>query len=334
MTVEGMTMRIVIIGAGVAGLSCGRALAAYGWSVTLIDKGRGPAGRLASRRIDTPQGEAVLDMGTQSFTARGEDFAAEVSLWAAAGVVAPWAPAGPGHWVGAPAMNAVVRHLATDQPVRWSLRANGLIRADSGWLIRTEQGETLSADAVVVALPPEQAVDLLGAGAPAFAVRARDSLSAPCWTALLTFASRLPIEADVWRGAPGEPVALAVRNRAKPGRTGPESWVLHATPEWSADHLEAAPDDVGRRLLQALAGRADGPLPASLTVAAHRWRYAQSTARIGLLWDQANAIGVCGDWCGGSDVEGAWRSGVRLAATIVGDGGQAATVRQAKRIRT
>ncbi|WP_431268910.1 FAD-dependent oxidoreductase [Dankookia sp. P2] len=44
--------RIAVIGAGLAGLSCARALLARGATIRLFDKGRGAGGRLATRRAE------------------------------------------------------------------------------------------------------------------------------------------------------------------------------------------------------------------------------------------------------------------------------------------
>ena len=49
-------MRIAIIGAGMAGLSCADALRDEGHEIALFDKGRGPGGRMSTRRVDTPLG--------------------------------------------------------------------------------------------------------------------------------------------------------------------------------------------------------------------------------------------------------------------------------------
>jgi predicted NAD/FAD-dependent oxidoreductase len=43
-------MRIGIVGAGMAGLSCAEGLANHGHDVVLLDKGRGPGGRMSTRR--------------------------------------------------------------------------------------------------------------------------------------------------------------------------------------------------------------------------------------------------------------------------------------------
>ena len=62
-------MRIAIVGAGLAGLSCAQALRAGGADVQLFDKGRGVGGRMATRRVDTPLGPATFDHGAQFLTA-------------------------------------------------------------------------------------------------------------------------------------------------------------------------------------------------------------------------------------------------------------------------
>lgn len=45
-------MTVAIIGAGMAGLSCARALVQAGVAVELFDKGRGPGGRMSTRRVE------------------------------------------------------------------------------------------------------------------------------------------------------------------------------------------------------------------------------------------------------------------------------------------
>ncbi|CAN0525952.1 unnamed protein product, partial [Scytosiphon promiscuus] len=47
-----ITDRIAIIGAGLAGLAAGRALAETGMTPVIFEKSRGLGGRLATRRMD------------------------------------------------------------------------------------------------------------------------------------------------------------------------------------------------------------------------------------------------------------------------------------------
>ena len=45
-------MRVAIVGAGLAGLACADQLVAGGHQVSLFDKGRGPGGRMSTRRME------------------------------------------------------------------------------------------------------------------------------------------------------------------------------------------------------------------------------------------------------------------------------------------
>lgn len=327
-------MRIGIIGAGMAGLSCAAALDRHGHAVTAFDKGRGPGGRMSTRRVSTSHemstrrastgaGEASFDHGAQYFTARDPAFIAQIDAWYAAGVAARWPAAGDGAWVGTPAMNSPVRAMASGRDVRWGTRVTRLERPDAGgWLLHSDAGAPEAFDAMVVAVPAEQVGELIALHQPAFAAQARATQSQPCWTMMAAFSAPVPIAADCLRDR--GIIGWAARNSAKPGRSGPEAWVVQASPSWSAHHLEDDAAAVADALLAALAGAAatGQPLPATISLSAHRWRYARSAA-LGtpMLWDNGLRLGLCGDWLLGPRVESAWLSGMHLAGAITAGAG-------------
>ena len=105
-------------------------------------------------------------------------------------------------------------------------------------------------DAAVVALPAEQAAPMLAGHQPGFAARAAASRTLPCWTAMAAFAE--PIAApDMVRDLGA--IGWAARDGAKPGRRATEAWVVQAAPDWSAEHLEEAPERVALLLLDLFA---------------------------------------------------------------------------------
>lgn len=307
----------IIIGAGMAGLACGQGLVSAGHAVILVDKGRGAGGRMAARRMASPLGDVTFDHGAQYFSASSPDFQNQIGQWAAAGVVAPWEAAGEGAWVGTPAMNAPLKAMARDRDVRWGTRATALSRTTTGWAIATEDGTEITADALVTALPAEQTADLLATVPGPFAEAARAVPSAPCWTLMLAFSGPLATGEDCVRGTETDAVGWAARNSSKPGRGAIETWVIQAGADWSAENLEAPPEAVEARLMEALAVRLGIKLPDPLVRASHRWRYARSgCAAGGELWDPEMRLGVCGDWLLGPKVEDGWRSGTLLAGRM------------------
>ena len=143
-------------------------------------------------------------------------------------------------------MNAPVKQMAASAQVRWSAQIAAIRQEGAGWQIAEEQF-----DCAVIATPAEQAAPLLAPWEAGFAAKAARTTSAPCWTVMAAFAEPLPFGADVLR-AEG-PIGWAARNSAKPGRSGPESWVVQAGPDWSRAHLEESPGDIVAPLLRALA---------------------------------------------------------------------------------
>jgi len=307
-------MRIGVIGAGIAGLSCAELLQSAGHAVRVFDKGRGAGGRMATRRVASPAGDVAFDHGAQYFTTRDPRFAAAVTRWQQSGAVARWPIAGDDAWVGTPGMSAVVQALARPLSVAWNSRVDTLRREDGSWFLDPVADDPF--DAVIVATPAEQAAPLLVAHDPAMAAMAQASPSAPCWTAMVAFAERIAIPQDIVRDA--GIIGWAARNSAKPGRSGTEAWVIQATADWSRDHLEDDASDVVDALLAALASQAREALPVPVVRIGHRWRYARARAtQHGSLWNDAARIGAVGDWLLAPRVESAWLSGRMLADRII-----------------
>ena len=313
----GGAMRIAIVGAGMAGLSCGQRLSRLGHEVRLFDKGRGPGGRMATRRMEDGGTTLHFDHGAQYFTARDPRFVEQVAHWEASGVAARWAAAGDDAWVGTPAMNAPLKAMAGELGVQFGTRIEQLVRDGEGWQIDGEGAPDARFDAVLVAVPAEQAGPLLQPHAPAMATLADQTASDPCWTLMAGFEAPLALVQDTLRQR--GPIGWAARNNAKPGRASEECWVIQASPEWSRAHLEEDAETVAAALLAELAEANGGPLPRQLGATAHRWRFARSgTAGEEALWDAEQRIGVCGDWLIGPRVEAAYMSGLLLAEAVGG----------------
>lgn len=314
-----------VIGAGLAGLACARALAGAGVAVRMFDKGRAPGGRLATRRAETEAGLRLgFDHGAQYLTARGEGFGAVLAAHAL-----PWAAVSDREAarVPAPGMSALPRALATGLDVAASRSVVAVERAEGGWVVRHHAGDLARGpapagdaetagpfDAVAVAVPHPQAAPLLPASLAAALAPVR---VAPCWTLLAAFES--PLAAPDALRPDGHAIAWAARDSAKPGRRAEaECWVAQAGPGWTRAQLERKPEEVAPEMLALLAGIA-GPLPPALHLAAHRWRYALVEAPLGApcLVDTGARIGACGDWCLGARAEHAWDSGTALAAALL-----------------
>jgi hypothetical protein len=285
------------------------------------------------------------DLGARSFIVHDERFARQTREWVDAGLVAPWAPAlvaidepgrtrtlrtGPTRYVGTPAMHAPVRHIAENlgpgADLRQDQRITSIRRAGGAWELRGAHPGAEQFDAVALAIPAPQAAELLIEIQHLHTVASAVPMS-PCWGVMATFDRRLPVDFDAanimvgGRHDHAGVLAWADRESSKPGRGEDECWVLHATEEWSRDHLGADPDEVTRAMLAAFFDAVGVGRTKPEATQTQCWRYAFPIAPLcdGCLYDEQLQIGACGDWCMGARVEGAFLSGLAMAARLLGE---------------
>ncbi|MEJ2188825.1 MAG: FAD-dependent oxidoreductase [Acidobacteriota bacterium] len=325
---DATTLKVAVVGAGISGLVCARTLSDLGHQVRVIDKARGPGGRMSTRRADVLR----YDHGAQYFTVSDPRFAAQIESWQREGVVEPWdgtvvalEPGGTRsvgrttvRFVGVPGMNAVCQRLADEFDVTLNTEIRGLDRHDGLWTLTDAEGTQFGAfDFVVVSAPAPQTEILLCERAPKLAARAQQVEMAPCWAVMVTFSQPLDLGWDA-AFVSGSPLSWIARNASKPGRPDHESWVLHASPEWSRRFLELDPAAVSHRLVRAFCDAVGGIEPSHDHADAHRWRFSLPVSPLPeiCLIDADIGVATCGDWCGGPRVEGAFLSGLSVAHGI------------------
>ena len=326
------THNTLIIGAGMAGLSAARKLIAGGQKVTIIDKGRGVGGRMATRWSDTPEGvRALYDHGAQFFTVRSQVFQAEVTRWQSEGLVREWAHGfadgtGVSRTDGHPrytvrgGMNALARELASPLGVRLQTRADS-IGWDNGWQVRLENGETLTTASLILTPPVEQSLALLDAGSIRLPDEARARLEQidydPCFALLVELdqPARLPEPGAVQ--IQGEPIAWIGDNHRKGVSPDAHTVTIHAGPEFTRTHWDAPHDEVATKLL----GAAERWLGAPVRRwQAHRWRYSQPRTphpESCLFVESPGRLVFAGDAFGQPRLEGAFLSGLSAAERLL-----------------
>jgi predicted NAD/FAD-dependent oxidoreductase len=303
---------VAIIGAGIAGLACARRLAAAGLAPVLFDKGRGPGGRVATRRAEGFQ----FDHGAQYVTAHGAGFAAVLSDLAATGAAGVWDDgSGRGHIVGTPGMSAIAGALGAGLRVHQDAHVTALTPAEGGWTLRIGDRDHPAAR-VVVTVPAPQVAALLGPAHPLVAALAPVRMD-PCLTLMAATRAPAPV---LSRRDPEDALAWIAQDGSKPGRPGGVvTWVAQAGPAFSAAHLERPPEDIAALMLPLLCDRLGLAADRMDFAAAHRWRYARVSRPLGapFLRSPDATLYLGGDWCLGPRVEAAWTSGTALADDLL-----------------
>lgn len=308
---------IAIIGAGMAGITCARELAAAGHAPVIFDKGRGIGGRLATRRV--PALGLQFDHGAQYVNARDPGLVDLMASLEQSGAAAQWdiGAIGARH-VGLPGMSGIARGLAEGLDVRLGVQVAGLVPEGPRWRLSLPDGPEWF-DQVVLAIPAPQAAALLPEGHPLATSAARARFD-PCLTLMAAFPADCP---RPFLTAPDDTADLSwiAQDSAKPGRPQDRAvaWVAQANPGWSRAHLERTPEDIAAMMLPMLAARIGAQPSQAIHSAAHRWRFARVAQPIGapFLRDRTGRLYLGGDWCLGARVQAAWQSGKAIAADML-----------------
>ncbi len=178
---------VVIIGAGLAGLTCGRYLQEQGRQVVILEKSRGVGGRLATRRLSG----TIADHGAKYLENQGSYTQDLIDFLQQQGIITPWtntnyeftneftgldsnidreqtkawkAQTGVDRYVAPLGMNSIAKTLAQDLDIRFSHRVDRVQATDQGWQLGLDlppDSPAMEAKALVIAIPAPQALAIL-----------------------------------------------------------------------------------------------------------------------------------------------------------------------------
>jgi predicted NAD/FAD-dependent oxidoreductase len=316
---------VIVVGAGIAGVSCARALHDAGVPVLVLDRGRRMGGRMAVRTERLATGPHPVDIGASYFTVRDERFATVVEDWRGAGLAEEWtdtfhiaSPDGVAgtrtgimRWRATRGLRSLVEHLADGLDVV-AARDVAEVGPDALGVPRVD-GE--AAAAVVLAMPDPQAVDLLPEDLAADLGLTGGHAWSPTVCVWGLWSRRWWPDLDgVF--VEGSPVVSWLADDGR--RRGDDAAVLvaHTTAIFTAGRLDN-PGSVLGPVLEELPRLLGGPMPKPLWVRAHRWSLALPLHPHDAPFALHGRFGVCGDgWGPRPRVEQAWLSGRDLADAL------------------
>jgi renalase len=277
MTKETDQRDVLIIGAGLAGLSAATELSKTGIDVLLVDKGRGLGGRLAGRRI----GDASFDHGAQFMTARDPRFAEQVRQWMQAGVAKEWYSSTPGQpnsharYRGVPTMTAIAKNLAVGLKVELGTTVVAISHDSTGWLTELANGNRIKSRSLLITSPVPQTIALLASGNIKLTAANQARLvriEYECCIAVMAILDQpSAIESPGALAIDTGPIAWLSDNQQKEVSVLP-AVTIHGSGEFSAKYFEEDRDQVAKQLIDA----AKPYLGAAVVeYQVHGWRYSK-----------------------------------------------------------
>lgn len=291
-----------------AGLSTARILTQNGHEVTVLDKGRGVGGRMATRKIEL----AKADHGAQYFSVKSPEFRLFIDELIAQNIISEWqVPQRENvRYIGRTGMNTIPKHMAASLNVRLNEKA---VRLHSQ-SVETESGNQYLFDALISTMPIPQATELFQRSETVLSDKDQHVLASieydPCIAVLAMLKTPTAIEGGGLL-LENQPVAWIADNFQK-GISSVPSVTLHASASYSQAHLEDDLQTVGNDLLASVS---DWIVPESIEqVQVHRWRYSLARQRYSHSFYKLEhaPVYLAGDAFGLGNVEGAFLSGLEV----------------------
>ena len=309
--------KIVVIGAGISGLLCGKRLAKAGHSVLILDKGRNIGGRLSTRRTDG----AVFHHGASSlpdFYSHKElpEFGLEIFKRAEKEKIIQrkgnlFEP-----------INSVadfVNYCGENLNIQESCEAISLNLHNKtiGIQCRGRVYENTPYDILILSIPPYQAKTLINKQINEFdglleSVQMRSSAAA-----LFSFAlNPKPIKDKHFSN---EKIHIYVENNRFKCKQQLFCLTVHTKEPFARKVVKTNKNEIKEILLKELSDAIPFSLPKPTYEAGHRWLYGFTERSLGksfLFYNEEN-VGICGDWCLGGTILDAASSGIKLAEHIL-----------------
>lgn len=337
-----MDFRVVVIGAGVAGLSCARELRRSGIPVVVLERARGVGGRCATRRV---AGGQPVDHGVAFLHARSREFGDVLRELDPGGAipgwpVRVWGPrmacqpnayrTGRRRLARREGVSVFPKHLASGVDVRLGVTVRAIGPGGDQLVVTSERGERWSGNVVVAACAVDESVELVapavegweGAGVKLERVRAVPVQ--PAFTVIAGYSLEAPEPAfDMWHPLEATMLHTIAHDSAKRDQPLHRVLVLQGRAGWSEGHRDS--DDATWRdeLLWETAELLGGWARTPAWSQCHRWLSARVLERhllgdpVVFLGPRECAVAMIGDaFARDPGLEGAYMSGLALAEQI------------------
>ncbi|ELR97000.1 NAD(P)/FAD-dependent oxidoreductase [Gloeocapsa sp. PCC 73106] len=313
----------LIIGGGITGLIAAQTLHSRGISVTILDKGRGIGGRLATRRLSHPEyGEGVIDYGAPHFTANGPEFKALVSQWLEQNLIKVWSTGFVSsngqieettYYCGREGNRAIAKHLAQNLNVHTNTQVTKVVWEANYWQAHTATDQIFTGEYLLLTPPVPQSLELLKSLNLALPQKLTEVAYHPCIAVLtlLEAESHIPPPGGLWLN--GNPLTWINCNHQKGISPNAYGVTLHASPEYSHSHWKSDDSSIIDDLINSASPWLGSRV---ITHQIHRWRYSRAHKVYGepfLALTQPGPLILAGDGFLGSNLEGAVLSGLAAA---------------------
>lgn len=281
-----MEIHVLIIGAGVSGLTAAKTLSDQGMKVTLLDKGRGVGGRVATRWMG--ERDHVLgrwDHGAQFATFRSESLIKQLRAWNAWDVLEPWIPSYSDpelpRYRSITGMNSFPKAMAKGLNIHRGCRITRLENTEGQWKLYMDSEEPILGSHLLCTLPVPQFTDLLEASPLSITAHEHTTLKQVVYERTLTLLAELDgpsgLEGNGYVRASSSGILETLIDQHQKSISAAHTLVANAKPAFSMEWYDRDRTSAASVIRAAVQEKICSQI---ISVQIHGWKFAKAVQRI------------------------------------------------------
>ena len=311
-----MSRKVIIIGAGAAGLSCAQQLVKGGLKVSIYDKSRGIGGRIATRRIKN----GIFNHGASripDFTncnALPKDLKKLLKIAVEQKILIPQG----NNFTSFGSMKTFTSYLSRGVNVHKNSEVISVKRTDHSLelLFKNATKIPIKNAILIFAIPQPQLLNLLKIDFPNIFSRVQPAKMHASISGLFAFHKSLSLNTSFIENN----YISGFRENSRIGQNIElDCWTIHSKQDFGKKSSHLSKAEIKEILLKEFKKLVPGNLPRPIYAEGHRWLHGFTDRALNknYIFSHRDQIGICGDWCRGKSVMDALISGTILADKIL-----------------
>ncbi len=321
---------VLIVGAGISGITAANQLQKNGLSVILIDKGKGVGGRLATKRMQNGNDKIVFDYGAKFIEGVSPEFQEVLSHLKGNNIIREWqivdndlTESETGNrikYIGKKSIREIALFLSKGLEILNDTKVVKVSWNNGEWETTTSGGETYNSKNLMLTLPVPQAIELLENSEIFIPTDKEANLKKVvydrCIIAMFTLSSSSLLKLEGGIQIKEEPISFITDNNLKGINKSKTAVTVEMTNSFSHRNWEYNDDEIAKKIIELSAPWIGSKI---IDYKIHKWKYSQPTKsynnRFEII-DEQKTLYLAGDAFLGNNVESAYLSGLSAAQEI------------------
>ncbi len=321
---------VVIVGAGISGITAGKYLHKNGFSVKILDKGKAIGGRLATRRINFNDEQLQIDYGCKYLEAHTFEFSQELVDLIKNDTIKKWTTSNQNtfldeleknlKFIGRQSMRQIAIELSKDLSISNSVKITNINYAGDDWNIIDDKKRLIKAEAVILTMPVPQSLELINNSKLEIPTEIYNNLAkveyARSIAGILILENNSNIKNEGGLKFEDGPISFITDNNLKGVNNSLTALTIEMANDFSIENWGRSDEEIAELIIEASSEYFNSKV---LKSQIHKWKYSTPLKSYPKKFESVNLPGklyFAGDAFLGNNVESAYLSGLYSAKSL------------------